>query len=413
LNTLTLLATIAATGCTAASTPPATAPLPVKVVGPDTTAAPNAVPVRVGTCGTNQDFVLGPPVDYAPRGTTGALEIGYLNKDAPIDILVGGVDESGGARFGVMLGNGDGTFKPPVEYSLPAGAEVRSVAFTDFDTDEDLDVVTAGGTRTPQVFLNNGDGTFGEPVSLPAGPGSPIRGRVVLRVEDIHGDAHPDVVSYAGAGFDVWHDSGHATFVASAISPVDRLEHGAGLTIADFNRDGATDIAVAGTDRGAAVVVVLLGKRGGVFAGPVRYPGGASGASGTAAAVVSADFDGNGKLDLAALFTNTSGSSIAVLSGKGDGTFGPMTILPVADAAEGSTLISMDLNADGKADLVATTTRGLAVYLSNGKGFAPVALLPASDVRAVAAGDLRGDHMLGLVATRGTGQATVWPGACQ
>jgi hypothetical protein len=198
---------------------------------------------------------------------------------------------------------------------------VRSVAFTDFDTNEDLDVVTVGGTRTPQVFLNNGDGTFGEPVSLPVGPHTAIGGHVVVRVEDIYGDAHPDVVSYAGAGFDVWH-SGHATFVASALPAVDRLEHGAGLTIADFNHDGATDIAVAGTDRGAAVVVVLLGKRGGVFAGPMRYP---VGVSGTAAAVVSGDFDGNGKLDLAALFTTPSRSSI-VLSGKGDGTFGPITI---------------------------------------------------------------------------------------
>ncbi len=51
-----------------------------------------------------------------------------------------------------MLGKGDGSFKPPVEYSLPPGAELRSVALTDFDTDEDLDVVTAGGTTTPQIF---------------------------------------------------------------------------------------------------------------------------------------------------------------------------------------------------------------------------------------------------------------------
>ena len=312
----TLLA-IVATGCATAATPAATTTPPARVTADVGTTS--ALPVRIGTCGAQQSFLLGPAVDYTPRGTIGALEIGYLNKDAPIDILVGGVDERGGARFGVMLGNGDGTFKAPVEYSLPAGAEVRSVAFTDFDTDEDLDVVTAGGTRTPQVFLNNGDGTFGAPRSLPTGPGSPISGRVVVRVADIHGDAHPDVVTYAGAGFDVWHDAGHATFIASALPPVDRLEHGGGLTIADFDHDGATDIAVAGTDRGAAVVVVLLGRRGGAFAPPVRYP---AGASGTAAAVVTADFDGNGKPDLAALFTGASGSSIAVLSGKGDGTFG-------------------------------------------------------------------------------------------
>ena len=406
LTHVSLCAAIAA-GCHPASTPITSPPIAPTA---DAAIAPVATPsaVRVGPCGTQQSFMLGPPADAMSRRASGALEIGYLNKDAPIDLLVGGTDDSGNAQLGILLGKGDGTFKPPVEYSLLPGAEVRSVALTDFDTDEDLDIVTAGGNSTPQIFLNNGDGTFGEPVALPVGPGPVIGGRaVVVRVADIHGDAHPDVVTYAGGGFDVWHDAGHATFVPSALPAVDRLEHGAGLTIADFNHDGATDIAVAGTDRGAAVVVVLLGKRRGLFAAPVRYP---TGASGAAASVVSADFDGDGKLDLAALFT---GGTIAVLSGKGDGTFGPATSLPVADAADGATLIASDLNGDGKADLVATTTRGLAVYLSNGKGFESPAIVPASDLRAVAAGDLRGDHMLGVVATRASGQATVWLGACQ
>jgi hypothetical protein len=149
-----------------------------------------------------------------------------------------------------------------------------------------------------------------------------------------------------------------------------------------------------------------------VFAAPVRYPAGASGA---AASVVSADFDGNGKLDLAALFVDGAHGSgtIAVVAGKGDGTFGAATLLPVADAAESGMLAAADLNADGKTDLVATTTRGVAVYLSNGTGFDAPVLLPATHVRAIAAGDLRGDHALGVVASRTGGRATVWPGACQ
>ena len=406
---LTLISLCALAGCHSASTPATTVSPPIAATV-DAAVAPVAAPsaIRVGPCGTQQSFMLGPPADAMSHRASGALEIGYINKDAPIDLLVGGTDDSGNAQLGILLGNGDGTFKPPVEYSLLPGAEVRSVALTDFDTDEDLDIVTAGGNSTPQIFLNNGDGTFGEPVALPVGPGPVIGGRaVVVRVADIHGDAHPDVVTYAGGGFDVWHDAGHATFVPSALPAVDRLEHGAGLTIADFNRDGATDIAVAGTDRGAAVVVVLLGKHRGLFATPVRYP---TGASGSAAAVVSADFDGDGKLDLAALFT---GGAIAVLSGKGDGTFGPVTSLPVADAIAGATLIAADLDGDGKADLVATTSHGLVVFMSNGKGFEPPAAAPVSALRAVAAGDLRGDHMLGVVATRASGEATVWLGACQ
>ncbi|HEY1550184.1 MAG TPA: VCBS repeat-containing protein, partial [Kofleriaceae bacterium] len=204
-------------GCQSAgppAPPPPPAPSPAPIPAP---ASPQAI--RAGTCGSQQAFSLGPPIDYPPPpGASGALAIGYLNKDAPIDLIVGGTDDRGVATLGVMLGNGDATFKPPVAYELLPGAEVRSIALTDFDTDEDLDVVSAGGNGPPEIFLNNGDGTFGAAVALPKGPNEPRAGHAVsVQVADIHGDAHPDVVTYSGGGFDVWHDKGHASFVASTL----------------------------------------------------------------------------------------------------------------------------------------------------------------------------------------------------
>jgi FG-GAP-like repeat len=392
-----VLAGCQSAGPPAPPTPPPPAPPPTPVAEP--------APIRAGACGTQQAFSLGPPIDYPPPpGASGALAVGYLNKDAPVDLIVGGTDDRGIATLGVMLGNGDATFKPPIAYELLPGAEARSIALTDFDTDEDIDVVSAGGNGPPEMFLNNGDGTFGAAVALPERAQSSDKRAshaVSVQVADIHGDAHPDVVTYSGESFDVWHDKGHASFVASTLPPVEGLERGAGLALADFDHNGATDLAVAGTDHGKATIAVLLGKHGG-FAPAAKY---ATSSTGDATSIAAADFDGDGKIDLAASFAG----GIAVVHGNGDGTFGAATILP---ADGGGALIAADLDGDNRADLIVTTRSGLAVYRANATGFDPPVALPGADLAQVAAADFRGEHLLGLAATRKDGHATVWPASC-
>nr|HEX4314592.1 VCBS repeat-containing protein [Kofleriaceae bacterium] len=376
---------------------------------------PPAAPAAAGACKTGT-LSLGPETDYPPPpGASGALASGLLNPDAPIDLVVGGADASGHGTLGVMIGTGDGTFKPPVAYQLLPGGVARSVALSDFDTDEDLDIVTAGGSGTPELFLNNGDGTFGTPVALPPATGPAVAGaNVVVRVADIHGDAHPDIVTYAGRGFDVWHDEGRATFVVSALPPIDGLEHGAGLAIADINGDGATDVAVAGTDHGVATIAVLMGKTGGRFAPAARTP--FPGVGGTAAAVVIGDFDGDHRLDVAALFVDGATGTIVIMAGTGSSS-AISTKLPVADTTSteaADALVAADLDGDGRTDLAVTTASGVVVYraLAAG-GFGPAVTVPGHDLRAVIAGDFRGEHLLGLAATRANGHAVVWPASCQ
>ena len=78
-------------------------------------------------------------------------------------------------------------------------------------------------------------------------------------------------------------------------------------------------------------------------------------------AIASADFDGDGKADIVVagpLFTNTGTNApgfIARLSGNGDGTFGAATIFESAgpQVLDNNGLITIDLNSDGKADVIA------------------------------------------------------------
>src|SRR5208283_3791450 len=89
---------------------------------------------------------------------------------------------------------------------------------------------------------------------------------------------------------------------------------GGSIAVGDFNGDGKLDVAVSDYDSETLGVDVMLGNGDGTFQAPVTYA--------TAAdplMVIVADFNGDGKLDLAT--ANASSETISVLLGNGDGTF--------------------------------------------------------------------------------------------
>src|SRR5208282_5988925 len=115
------------------------------------------------------------------------------------------------------------------------------------------------------------------------------------------------------------------------------------LAIGDFNGDGKTDLAVADYYSG---VSVLLGNGDGTFQPPVSY---AAGPGPTFVAV--GDFDGNGTLDLVVANDSFGFTMLAVLLGNGDGTFQPAVDYSAAVAISG--LVLADFNGDGKIDIAA------------------------------------------------------------
>jgi hypothetical protein len=78
-------------------------------------------------------------------------------------------------RITVVLGNGDGTFQPPIHTPVTATPYFSAMAVGDFNNDGKVDVAVlgatnqiAGGTVFLQTYLGRGDGTFSEPVSSPS-----------------------------------------------------------------------------------------------------------------------------------------------------------------------------------------------------------------------------------------------------
>jgi hypothetical protein len=134
-----------------------------------------------------------------------------------------------------------------------------------------------------------------------------------------------------------------------------------GLAAADFNRDGKPDLAVL---RGTTASVFLnLGA--GKFSAPIDSPFGSGFGAGQALA---ADINNDGKIDLVAMQSNQS----LVMLGNGDGTF--QAGLPLLLANEPSAIRLGDFNGDGKIDLAVRACPfnsldcDITVYLGQGNG---------------------------------------------
>src|SRR5260370_386173 len=179
----------------------------------------------------------------------------------------------------------------------------------------------------------------------------------------------------------------------------------------DFNGDGIPDLAVLWSNTtygGPFSVTILFGKGDGTFTtGPTVQPAGVQ----SYPTMIGGDFNGDGKADLAVLsYNGNSISYITVLLGKGDGTFAtPKTGQVYSQPATGGdvilgTLATADFNGDGKLDLAVVgdyvSSGGVTIVLGNGDGTFTAAgphLEPTGECHFIATGHFNGGGIPGVL----------------
>ncbi len=356
------------------------------------------------------------PLDAAFTGVSGQLAAD-VNGDGIQDLLVYMNVETGSVQQASVtvqsfLANTKGGYSGLTAQTLslpfppPANTLVLfAPVLADVNGDGKLDLLIG-----PSVAYGNGDGTFQQPVVL----SFLATGYLNTFAGDVNGDGKADILAVnttpnLGSNavlplqITVFLNQGSGNFrsaqtvtIASGQCACELLPL-TSLNLADLNGDGKLDIVAQSLfiqpDIGLGpvptqIITSLLNNGDGTFAGAVeatytpQNPGGGGGAPYDSTALLSmqvADFNGDGKMDVALIYpteTLVGGFTTAMifLPGKGDGTFGtetisnpsyPMAALGPEPAAPGENAVAVDVNLDGFPDLVFGSA---AVALADGKG---------------------------------------------
>ncbi|HLY43549.1 MAG TPA: FG-GAP-like repeat-containing protein [Terracidiphilus sp.] len=345
----------------------------------------------------NNSGSFNPPVGWAYAPDNGFV-VADVNGDGIPDIVA--IDFGvGDSEFTFVAGTGGGNFNTgPFTVASNTGA---ATADMNGDGLPDAIIKNAVFAGAPQVYLSTGDGRF---TAAPTATGGSTDSGYLVVAADFNGDSHTDVVSidpgiagcaeicgpgtaqvfsYRGNG------DGTLTFLNTFTLPHATIT---GAVSGDFNGDGKQDLvftySVPGTEAG-------LGEGGAFF-----LPGNGDGTFGTPSdialleidptAVVAADLNGDGKLDL--VISDGSGTVISYL-GNGNGTFSAMTQFLSIYA---SSIAVADVTGDVIPDLVCATPNDIQVYAGAGNGTfsaAPVYTSPQNLSGPVQIGDVNGDGL--------------------
>lgn len=340
------------------------------------------------------------------------LAVGDFNNDGKLDLIT--TNNSNVWGLGLVLGNGDGTFQPPIEVvGNDTYGAFGGIVAGDFNKDDNLDFavlwLVGYGPVQLGVYMNDGQGDFTLNNSYSIGT-TVVHVARSLATADMNGDGNLDLIApdLSNSTVAVLYGKGDGTFPTSAeFAAVPNQSLPTGVAVGDFNKDGKPDIVVAATaGNPSGGISVLLNNGNGTFQSPVLYsnPGGVDNGL-----VAVSDLNADGKLD--AVESAEGRNNVAVFLGNGDGTFqaAKASVVPWASA-----VAIGNLNGDKKPDIVASSYPDGTVWalLNKGSGNFQISGVYSADSSAmamvngmaIALGDFNGDKKLDFVAGNPAGQ---------
>lgn len=258
-----------------------------------------------------------------------------MNGDSKLDVIALNTDY---AEYCVWLNDGTGGFTTANNYPM---LQSSSLELADLNNDGKMDLVTTGGPsyspgQTLAVAFGTGTGKFGAYTEYPT------RGTVKANaIADITGDGNKDIVAFNTTSMNLLINQGNSTFYLPGQQYIIG-ENVLQSKMADFNGDGKLDIAMASGPSSAPIVTVLINQGNGNFGARADY-----GLSAPANSLVTADLTGDGKPEIIA--AGGWMGSVTIWRNQGNGTFASRYDYTMPDNPYA--IVAADFTGDGRRDL--------------------------------------------------------------
>ena len=226
-----------------------------------------------GTFQAPRDYAIGPYLPAGADSSFGTL-VDYRRAMVVADLTASGVPDIAVLNYqsdtiSLLLGNGDGTFQPQRIIGLGSLVDPYSLAAGDLTNNGIMDLVVVSSTIGPvqqgEVLLGRGDGTFGPPIPFTLNdPGNPTS---TILLADLTGNGILDLVYEGFFNSYVLLGNGNGTFQSPM--PLTLGDQG-GLAVNDLNGDGNLDLVGSNSDDPTLNIEYALGNGNGTF-GPTVY----------------------------------------------------------------------------------------------------------------------------------------------